>query len=69
MSESQNERSTGHAEAGSAEFTPEQVSTQLAGTDGKDGWQIGTEDGADLGGHTMMGRRTASQGRRSLFRR
>ena len=69
MSESQYDRATGHPEPGYEEFAPDQDSTLLAEPDGKDCGEIGTESGADLGGHTMMGRRSASQGRRSLFRR
>jgi hypothetical protein len=37
--------------------------------DGKSDGECGIEGDADLGGHTLLARRPAPQGRRSLFRR
>ena len=69
MSEVQNGRPVSHAKSGCEEFTPSPASGLVVGADGKDCAEFATDDGDDLGGHTMMCRPTASQGRRSLFRR
>ena len=69
MSEVQNGRPATQAEPGSEEYMPRPAPGMAAGADGKDCGERGTDNADDLGGHTMMCRPSASQGRRSLFRR
>lgn len=74
MSETQNSLPASHAEPGSAEpgspeSAPDHASGLVAGADGEPCGEFGMDNGADLGGHTLLCRPPAPQGRRSLFRR
>ncbi len=68
MSEAQNSLSASDAESASPECTPDRA-YGLVGADGEGCSEFGMDNGADLGGHTLLCRPPAPQGRRSLFRR
>jgi hypothetical protein len=69
MSNAQNGLPASDAVPASAESAPDDASGLGAGADGEAGGEFGMDDGADLGGHTLLSRPAAPQGRRSLFRR
>ena len=70
MSDGQNSLPASPAESGSSEASPDQASEMVAGAaDGEPHGEFGMENGADLGGHTLLARAPVPEGRRSLFRR
>ena len=69
MSEAQNRISASDAEPESGELTPDYASELMAAADGAPGGEFGSDKVGDLGGHTLLSRRSSPQGRRSLFRR
>lgn len=68
MSEVQNSLPSSD-ESASPESTPDHASGLVAGADGENCGKFRMDNGADLGGHTLLSRPPAPQGRRSLFRR
>jgi len=69
MSDAQNSLSGTDAEPGSPESERENASGLMGMQNGENRTELRMEDGADLGGHTLLSRPAAHQGRRSLFRR
>ncbi len=67
MTESQDGVLNGNPKPTSMETAPDQT-FGLAGPDGGSGGQLRMDNDADLGGHTLLSRSPAFQGRRSLFR-
>ena len=65
MSHAQDSLSASHADPASSDS----ASTLVAGPDREPCGESGMNDGADSGGHTLLSRAPAPQGRRSLFRR
>jgi hypothetical protein len=69
MSDAQNSLSGTDAEPGSPESERDHASGLMGMPNGENRTELQMEDGADLGGHTLLSRPSAQQGRRSLFRR
>jgi hypothetical protein len=69
MTESLDGVSPGNAEPTSVDSAPEQSFGLVGGSGGVAGGRLETDNEADLGGHTLLSRSPAFQGRRSLFRR
>ena len=69
MSDAQNSLSGTDAEPGSPEPERDHASGLMGMQNGENRTELRMEDGADLGGHTLLSRASAHQGRRSLFRR
>jgi hypothetical protein len=69
MNDTQNSLPSGDAEPGSPEFEPDHASGLMGMANGENRTEFRMEDGVDLGGHTLLSRPSAQQGRRSLFRR
>jgi len=69
MSKAQNSLLASDARPASPKSAPDQASGLAAVADGEPCVEFGTGNGADLGGHTLLSRPAAQQGRRSLFRR
>ncbi len=69
MTEAQTFLSDSQAEAGSLDATPDNPPGLVSGVYGESCGGSGIENGADLGGRTLLSRAPAPQGRRSLFRR
>ena len=69
MSETQNSLPSSHSEAGSRDCTMNDTSELVEGVGGKPCSEFGIDEGGELGGHTLLSRPSAPQGRRSLFRR
>ena len=67
MSDTQDGLPSNHAEAGSR--NPDAASGPMVGADREAYPDFGTDAGVELGGHTLLSRTPASEGRRSLFRR
>jgi len=59
----------GDAEPASPEAVSELGCGLVAGANREPCGEFGINDGADLGGHTLLSRPAVPQGRRSLFRR
>ena len=69
MTEFPNSAPASNAEPACVESAPDQNFGLSAGPDGASGGPFEMNDEADLGGHTLLARSPAAQGRRSLFRR
>jgi hypothetical protein len=69
MSSTQNSLSASEAEPVSLESAADQISGLVAGTDTESCGDFWTDNGPDVGGHTLLSRPSGPQGRRSLFRR
>ncbi len=69
MSEAQNNLPASHVEAGSRDSVLDHSSGLPAGADGHSRGEFAIGKGGELGGHTLLSRLPAPQGRRSLFRR
>ncbi len=69
MSQAQNGLSASNAKPASPESVPDHAYGLVARADGEPCGGFGKDDDADLGGHTLLSRPPAPQGRRSLFRR
>jgi hypothetical protein len=69
MSEIQNSLTANNAEPTSAKSTPNDAYGLAAAADSERREELGMDNEADLGGHTLLSRPQAPQGRRSLFRR
>jgi hypothetical protein len=69
MSKTQNTLPAGVAEQATFEPVPDRHSSPLALFDGEEWRELGMDDGAGAGGHNLLSRAAAPQGRRSLFRR
>lgn len=69
MSETQNSVISSQSEAGSRDRTMNDTSGRVEGAGGKPRGEFEIDEGGELGGHTLLSRPPAPQGRRSLFRR
>ena len=69
MSKAQNSLPASNAEPTSPESAPDHPYGLVARADGDPCGEFGMDNDADLGGHTLLSRPPAPQGRRSLFRR
>ena len=69
MSTAQIDQPAYHAEPTFPEPAPEGPSGSVAVANGEPCVEFGMDNCADLGGHTLLARPPAPQGRRSLFRR
>lgn len=69
MTESQNNAFAGEGEAVSVEAGSSRHTSSASGPDSVACGALGRDDGAVMGGHTLLSRSPAPQGRRSLFRR
>ncbi len=69
MTESLDGVSPGNAEPTSVDSAPEQSFGPVGGSGGVSGGRLEMDNEANLGGHTLLSRSPAVQGRRSLFRR
>lgn len=69
MSDAQNSLSGTDTELGSAKSERDHASALMGMPNGENQTEFRMEDGVDLGGHTLLSRPSAPQGRRSLFRR
>jgi hypothetical protein len=69
VSNTQNTLPAGVAEQAAFEAAPDRYSSPLAVSDGGDWSELGMDEDAGSGGHNLLSRSAAPQGRRSLFRR
>ncbi len=69
MSDAQNSLPAGNAEPGSPESEPDHAYGLMGTPNGENRSEFRMDNGTDLGGHTLLSRAPAPQGRRSLFRR
>jgi hypothetical protein len=69
MSKSQNEAFADEGKSASPEAGPDHHASSASVPDSEACGALDMDDGADFGGHTLLSRSPAPQGRRSLFRR
>jgi hypothetical protein len=69
MTDAPNGLPSGHAEPWFPESQLNVATGQMGMAAGENRNELRMEDGVDLGGHTLLSRPSAPQGRRSLFRR
>ena len=69
MTESLDGNPASNAEPTSVESASDRTFGLVVGPDGLSGGRLKMDNEADLGGHTLLSRSPAFQGRRSLFRR
>jgi len=69
MNDTQNSLPRSGAKPGSPESKQDHASRLMGKANGEIRSEFRMDNGTDLGGHTLLSRPSAQQGRRSLFRR